>query len=149
MIEISHMSRAPLSRVGCYLCLETRSVLQTSSSSGKQGSRLTWFKDWFPTASLAFLWTHRLSTCCCCKGPCKWQIGKRDYKWTIQATFWQSLAWERRKAQMLSGWRIGLRIQQVVSRISALPPTPFHAYHHKTCQQLLATLRDILFVVSY
>lgn len=141
-IQSSSFKSGVLSVLGDQICP------QTASFSGKYGSKLTWFKDWFPTTSPA-------------SGPighpdvvaaaasCRWQIGRKDSKCTIQGISWQSLVWQRGKAQMWSGWKLGLRIQQGIPRISVLPPMPFHAYYHKTCQQLSATLRDMLFAVSY
>lgn len=106
----SNVSSAPLSRVECYLCLETRFVPRTASSHGKHGSKLIWFKDWFPTASPVF--GPRGHPDAVAAGAfCRWQIGKKDSKYTIQGTSWQILAWERGKAQMWSGWKLGLRIQ--------------------------------------
>ena len=54
-IDTNCVSRAFLSRVDFYMCLETRFISQTASYSGKQGSKSTWFKDWCPTASPAMV----------------------------------------------------------------------------------------------
>lgn len=83
--KTSSVSRARLSRVECYLCLETRFVLQNASSGGKHGSKLTWCEDWCPTESSAF-GPIDLPDVAAAGASCKWQIGRKDCKCTIQGT---------------------------------------------------------------
>lgn len=89
------MSGAPLSRVGCYLCLEDSSVRPAASFSGKQGSKLTCFEGWFPTLSQSSLRTPGAS--------CRWQAGREDGTWAIQGSPWRSVASAAEKAQVLAG----------------------------------------------